>query len=711
MPIGTPLQLVTRIDTKFGQIDDALATKASAPIDGGAFVPTQIDLSIGAVEHDFYQQTGPITFGLNAAKTPVLGGSVSVNIRGATPAAAVTFPSNFVGVDGLTSGTVLTSGQSYPFYIRFAPDWVETSPGSGIFEDRILIGALGITAAGGGLIATPIKTAAYVSAVGEAVRTNTAGGSFPVEMPAGAAEGATVAQEDNSPTSWSANNYVHLHTTDGAGFIREDTGAIHPGDFPDNGVKLDGGNSALWRKTSGNWKYIGQTGLMGGDHGTLTGLGDNDHPQYALVSRLISTQQGSLAGGGDLSADLFLSLSGDVASPGANQVYGTNSSGMRGWKADPATAAAEPFRSTQTAAAVTLETILAVGLVSNRHNTLIELTGTVDQEVDLAGLTANAIAVITDNNSNFNDVGVTNPRLRVLKGDTDMRIIGHPDDAWNPRHMQAYIVPWGAAHVEHEHATPLTRVSGAITQLPPGVGTNPTDLSAATIDFDINAAGKLAFTPALDRVRTWTDTLGQLANSPTQATDLSCPLILGVPGEKDYRADFNTTALPRVWLQNTVGPQLPATGFTMYFVGGMGTTVSVTTGHSFGVTADHNVGMRITSGTEASCTIDTLNTASAPIGGLNDFAWRDNNKFIFLIILNADSTVISMGFHERGGAERRGTSLWGTPVALATTGIRLGASAVTGGFGFLQQFGAIPRALTETEGWSVLRYLRLKWMD
>jgi hypothetical protein len=31
-----------------------------------------------------------------------------------------------------------------------------------------------------------------------------------------------------------------------------------------------------------------------------------------------------------------LQLSGDAASPGNNQVYGTNGSGVKGWKADPA---------------------------------------------------------------------------------------------------------------------------------------------------------------------------------------------------------------------------------------------------------------------------------------------------------------------------------------------------------------------------------------
>lgn len=43
----------------------------------------------------------------------------------------------------------------------------------------------------------------------------------------------------------------------------------------------------------------------------------------------------SLTGGGALSADLTLELVGDVASPGNTMLYGTNSSGVRGWYAQP----------------------------------------------------------------------------------------------------------------------------------------------------------------------------------------------------------------------------------------------------------------------------------------------------------------------------------------------------------------------------------------
>jgi hypothetical protein len=49
-----------------------------------------------------------------------------------------------------------------------------------------------------------------------------------------------------------------------------------------------------------------------------------------LSGRSVSTTH-SLTGGGNLGADLTLSLVNDTATPGNNKVYGTNSSGVRGW--------------------------------------------------------------------------------------------------------------------------------------------------------------------------------------------------------------------------------------------------------------------------------------------------------------------------------------------------------------------------------------------
>ena len=54
------------------------------------------------------------------------------------------------------------------------------------------------------------------------------------------------------------------------------------------------------------------------------------HANYVPTTRLISTA-GSLTGGGNLSADRTLSLVNDNTTPGNNYLYGTNSSGVKGW--------------------------------------------------------------------------------------------------------------------------------------------------------------------------------------------------------------------------------------------------------------------------------------------------------------------------------------------------------------------------------------------
>ena len=43
----------------------------------------------------------------------------------------------------------------------------------------------------------------------------------------------------------------------------------------------------------------------------------------------------SIQGGGALTGNLSISLVGDASSPGANKIYGTNSSGQRGWQDAP----------------------------------------------------------------------------------------------------------------------------------------------------------------------------------------------------------------------------------------------------------------------------------------------------------------------------------------------------------------------------------------
>jgi hypothetical protein len=69
------------------------------------------------------------------------------------------------------------------------------------------------------------------------------------------------------------------------------------------------------------------------DHDALANFLAGEH---VLHTSVVIGGQHSITGGGDISASRNLNLVGDVATPGANKVYGTNSLGARGWKDDPA---------------------------------------------------------------------------------------------------------------------------------------------------------------------------------------------------------------------------------------------------------------------------------------------------------------------------------------------------------------------------------------
>lgn len=74
---------------------------------------------------------------------------------------------------------------------------------------------------------------------------------------------------------------------------------------------------------------------VGTGSGTVAAGDDSRITGAVQTSRSVATQH-SLQGGGNLSANRTLSLVGDVASPGNNKVYGTDASGAKGWKDDPA---------------------------------------------------------------------------------------------------------------------------------------------------------------------------------------------------------------------------------------------------------------------------------------------------------------------------------------------------------------------------------------
>jgi hypothetical protein len=90
------------------------------------------------------------------------------------------------------------------------------------------------------------------------------------------------------------------------------------------------------RRASGTWSPDTLGTAADADTGDFATAAQGALADTAVQpAREVATQH-SLTGGGDLSADRTLSLVNDTASPGNNKVYGTDGTGVRGWKDDPA---------------------------------------------------------------------------------------------------------------------------------------------------------------------------------------------------------------------------------------------------------------------------------------------------------------------------------------------------------------------------------------
>jgi hypothetical protein len=147
----------------------------------------------------------------------------------------------------------------------------------------------------------------------------------------------TVAAGDAAP-----NAHASTHASAGSDPITPaDIGAATSaqGDLADSAVQ-PGDLSTV--ATSGDYDDLTNKPALGDsaalDVGTTAGTvaaGDDSRIVGAVqTTREVATTD-SIQGGGDLSADRTLSLVGDTASPGNNKVYGTDGSGVRGWKDDP----------------------------------------------------------------------------------------------------------------------------------------------------------------------------------------------------------------------------------------------------------------------------------------------------------------------------------------------------------------------------------------
>lgn len=79
-----------------------------------------------------------------------------------------------------------------------------------------------------------------------------------------------------------------------------------------------------------------QSGILRLVNGTLQPPTAESLPGSVVPSTRKIITPGSVIGGGALSADLTIQLQGDAGSPGNTMLYGTNSSGVKGWYAQPA---------------------------------------------------------------------------------------------------------------------------------------------------------------------------------------------------------------------------------------------------------------------------------------------------------------------------------------------------------------------------------------
>lgn len=86
-----------------------------------------------------------------------------------------------------------------------------------------------------------------------------------------------------------------------------------------------------------------QSGIMRLVNGTLQPPTTGSLPGAAVPSSRAVNTAGSLTGGGTLAADLTLQLSGDSATPGNNQLYGTNGTGVKGWYGIPSSSSLSPL--------------------------------------------------------------------------------------------------------------------------------------------------------------------------------------------------------------------------------------------------------------------------------------------------------------------------------------------------------------------------------
>jgi len=139
---------------------------------------------------------------------------------------------------------------------------------------------------------------------------------------------------------------AHAHSSDDITGLNEVLAGYAPADHEHALADISGLGAALAGKAAGTHGHsiadisglgdaLDSRAPLSHIHTTaaITGL-DDALAGKAAAARIIAAA-GSLSGGGDLSTDRSLSLSGDDASPGAGKYYGTNGSGEKGFHALP----------------------------------------------------------------------------------------------------------------------------------------------------------------------------------------------------------------------------------------------------------------------------------------------------------------------------------------------------------------------------------------
>jgi len=148
----------------------------------------------------------------------------------------------------------------------------------------------------------------------------------------------------------SANNYVlPVAGVSTIGGVKRNTGA--DGQFV-SGVNSDG--DMVYSTPAGGGDIIGpasavnnELALFDGTSGKLLKSAGFDGSGLVQGTRQVATTH-SLTGGGALTADRTLSLSGDEANPGNSKYYGTDGSGTKGFHAIPSPTIPTPKNSLET---------------------------------------------------------------------------------------------------------------------------------------------------------------------------------------------------------------------------------------------------------------------------------------------------------------------------------------------------------------------------